>query len=80
VLAEPGKYGSPMTIAAEISAKLGEYDKAFDLLEKGLEGREVEMTFLRISPTFEPVYDDPRFKDILSRMGFSDEDVRSLPA
>jgi serine/threonine protein kinase/tetratricopeptide (TPR) repeat protein len=80
LLADPQEHASPMAIAANTSAKLGEYDRAFDLLEKALEGRESEMTFLRIDPTFEPVRDDPRFKDILRRMGFSDEDVRNLPA
>ncbi len=80
LLADPDKYGSPMASAAEVSAKLGEFDEAFDLLEKAFEKREGEMTFLRVSPAFEPMYDDPRFKDILRRMGFSDEDVRKLPA
>jgi serine/threonine-protein kinase len=80
LLTNPGEFGNPMAGAAELSAKLGEYDTAFDLLEKALEAREAEMTFLRISPSFETVRDDPRFKDILKRMGFSDEDVQKLPA
>ena len=80
MLANPDKYGSPMSMAAEISAKLGEYDEAFDLLEKALEKRESEMPFLRISPAFESLHDDPRYRGLLRRMGFSDEDIRRLPA
>jgi serine/threonine-protein kinase len=80
MLANPGKYGSPMASAAEISAKLGEYDEAFDLLEKALERREAEMPFLRISPAFDSLHGDSRYESLLERMGFSDEDIRKLPA
>ena len=80
MLAKPDEYGSAMTSAAEISAKLGEYDEAFDLLEKAIEKKEDELAFLRISPAFEPLHDDPRYEDILRRTGVSDEDIRKLPA
>jgi TolB-like protein len=53
---------------AQIHAQLGEKDQAFEWLEKAYEARSGRLTFLGVSPKFDPLRDDPRFHDLLRRM------------
>jgi len=48
---------------------LGDRDKAFSLLEKGYTERDTKMTFLRSDPLFDCLRSDPRFTDLLRRIG-----------
>lgn len=52
---------------ALVYAGLGDNDKAFGLLEKAFQDRDVFYGF-KIHPGFEPLRNDPRFKDLLKRM------------
>jgi len=47
---------------------LGEKDKAFELLIKRFENREVRPGSL-IDPRFDPLRDDPRFEELVRRVG-----------
>jgi len=63
----------PAEYRARIYAGLGEKDKAFEWLEKAYEDRSIG-TFpisyaLRVDPIFDPLRADPRFQDLLRRMG-----------
>jgi len=49
---------------------LGETDEAIGWLEKGLRQRDVRMTFLRVDPKWNNLRTDPRFTDIVRRVGF----------
>ncbi|PWT90531.1 MAG: hypothetical protein C5B54_07000 [Acidobacteria bacterium] len=62
------QYVSPMSIA-QIYSALAEKDQAFDYLEKGYQERSVDMSFLRDSQRFENIRSDPRFADLLKRIG-----------
>ncbi len=56
--------------AAEVFAKAGELDAAFELLELLFSmpaGREVTVAFLRVWPGFDPLRRDPRFEEVLER-------------
>ena len=64
--------GSPAMFAAMIYAEMGETDLAFAYLDKGYEAHEVEMYWLKVQPPFKPLYDDPRWQDILDKVGFPD--------
>ena len=58
-------------LATEIAimyAFAGKYDQAFEWLERGFEERDPNMIYIKLSPVFEPLRDDPRFKDLLRRM------------
>jgi tetratricopeptide (TPR) repeat protein len=58
--------------AAEVFARAGELDAAFELLELLLAmpaGREVTVPFLRVWPGFDPLRGDPRFERLLERFG-----------
>jgi adenylate cyclase len=54
---------------ANIYAALGEKDKAFAELEKAYENHDWEMFRLKVDPLMDPLRDDPRYKDLLKRMG-----------
>ena len=43
-------------------------DKAMDWLEKGFEIRDPVMTYIAVTPTFAPLFDNPRFQDIVEKM------------
>jgi len=53
---------------AGIYAGLGEKDKAFEWLEKDFQSKG-EVSNIRWAIAYEPLRDDPRFKDLLKRMG-----------
>jgi tetratricopeptide (TPR) repeat protein len=54
---------------AIIHAGLGEKEEAFKWLERGYQEREAALLFLRVEPTYDPLRSDPRFADLLRRIG-----------
>ncbi len=54
---------------AAIYTALGEKDKAFAWLEKAFENRAFGLADLKVDPRFDPLRGDPRFDDLLRRMG-----------
>jgi TolB-like protein/Flp pilus assembly protein TadD len=61
---------SPIDLA-EVSAALGEKDHAFSLLNKAVKERAGELAFLRVSPSWDPLREDPRFPDLVRTVGLS---------
>ncbi len=60
----------PAYATATFHAALGEKDKAFAELNKSYENREPLMIVLKVDPRLDPLRDDPRFQDLLRRVGF----------
>ncbi len=58
----------PAATFATCYAKLGEMDQAFEWLEKAYEERGAALIYLKVSPDWDPLRDDPRFHDLLLRM------------
>jgi len=56
---------------AENLAQMGEKDRAFVELNRAYENRESSLIFLRVDRFLDPLRDDPRFKELLTRVGFS---------
>ena len=54
---------------AAVYAGLGEKDPAFAWLEKDFQGRSGLLAWIRWTPAFESLRDDPRYDDLLRRMG-----------
>jgi serine/threonine protein kinase/Tfp pilus assembly protein PilF len=50
---------------------LGDRDQAFEWLERGFQQRDPKMTFLKVDSKWNNVRDDPRFVDLMRRVGFS---------
>ena len=68
---EEGSSGSPAWFIALCYADMGNEDKLFEWLEKSYQKHEVEMTWLKMETTLDPYKDDPRYQDLLERVGFS---------
>ena len=62
------KYVSPYYFALAYTS-LGEKDKAFEWLEKAYNDREGRMTLMKADPLLDDLHSDPRFKDLLKRVG-----------
>src|SRR6266852_3893163 len=61
---------APSGSIAILYGALGELNQAFAWLEKAYEERDPELTYLKVpARRFEPLRHDPRFQDLLLRMG-----------
>jgi tetratricopeptide (TPR) repeat protein len=58
----------PLTFSA-LYAYLGDNDRALDCLEKAYEQRNLWLLRIGFWPAFDPLRDDPRFKELLVRIG-----------
>jgi len=56
---------------AEIYTALGERDHAFQELEKAYDQRSSWLVWLKVEPKFDSLRSDPRFKDLLRRVGLA---------
>jgi DNA-binding winged helix-turn-helix (wHTH) protein/TolB-like protein/lipopolysaccharide biosynthesis regulator YciM len=56
---------------APLYLALGENEQAFALLEKESERRGIRTILLRVEPEFDSVRSDPRFQDLLRRVGLT---------
>ena len=50
-------------------AKAGNKNKAFECLEKSYQTRESWMSLLQVEPGLDSVRDDPRFDELVKRVG-----------
>ncbi|HJZ80858.1 MAG TPA: protein kinase [Pyrinomonadaceae bacterium] len=62
----------PAFVAAEIYARLGQKDQAFSYLEKSLQERDFRVALIKVSFEFDSLRSDPRFADLLKRIGLPD--------
>jgi Flp pilus assembly protein TadD len=68
-----GKYEKGQAIGQDLAAVyagLGDKDQAFAWLEKDFQTRSGLLAWARWTPVFESLRSDPRFTDLLRRMGF----------
>src|SRR5262249_54815523 len=63
-------YVSPFWKALVYSS-LGDKSSALDLLEKGRDEHDIDMVFLRVTPLFDPLRNEPRFQKLLKRIGLA---------
>jgi len=61
-------YISPYDVAA-IYVGLGQKDQAFDWLQKAYEERSDWLRYLKVDPRLDPLRSDPRFADLVRRVG-----------
>lgn len=57
-------------VRAKAYVDLGEKDKAFAELNKAYEKRLSSLCWLKVEPQLDPLRSDPRFQDLLRRIGF----------
>lgn len=61
---------SPSVYKAMIYAQREEIDSAFEWLEKAYQDREEDMWWIKVEPPFEPLHNDPRWQQMLDKVGF----------
>jgi TolB-like protein/DNA-binding winged helix-turn-helix (wHTH) protein/Flp pilus assembly protein TadD len=54
---------------AAVQVRLGEFDAAFQLLDKAYTNHDVDLIYLKIHPDFDGLRSDPRFESLLRRIG-----------
>jgi len=57
---------------ALVLTALGETDAAIGYLEKAFDERSWVLVFLKVDPAYEPLHSDPRFPELLTRIGLPD--------
>ena len=62
------RYVPPYRLA-EIYAAIGEKDQAFAYLEQAYQAHAMHFCNLKVEPTLDPLRSDPRFADLLWRVG-----------
>jgi TolB-like protein/tetratricopeptide (TPR) repeat protein len=60
----------PDLYPAAIHVGLGEKDQAFQLLDSALKARVDRLVYLNVEPMADPLRSDPRFAQLLARIGF----------
>ncbi len=63
------KPGSNYYAIASQCALLGEKEQAFEYLNKAFEKRHGQMVLLAVEPVFDSLRDDPRFDEMVRRVG-----------
>jgi len=56
---------------AGLHAILGEKEQALTWLQKAYEERAGGITFIKVNPTFDGLRSDPRFQELLRRVGLA---------
>lgn len=59
----------PPYFLATVQVGLGEKERALGLLERGYNERDAYMTWLKVEPALDPLRAEPRFKQLLARLG-----------
>ena len=65
---------------ADTYSALGDKDEAFEFLERAYQERVSLMIFLGVYPSFDNIRSDPRFADLLRRMGLPQASVPTSPS
>ena len=60
---------SPTRFSRISLAQLGEKEEAFSLLERAYEDRDAFMCQLLVAPLLDPLRSDPRFQNLVKRVG-----------
>ena len=61
----------PAFFIADIYTGLGDKDQSFKWLEKAIEEKDTRLFLIKVIPEFEKIRSDPRFSDILTKMGLA---------
>ena len=75
--ASKSRYISSFEVAT-IFASLNESDHAFDSLQRAYENRDYNLFRLRADPRLESLHNDPRFADLLRRIGLPQQAGREI--
>ncbi len=60
---------APLREVGLVYGVLGEFDRAFEYLDRALEEEPASLSFMATDPTADPLRLDPRFDELLKRLG-----------
>ena len=66
-------------LVAEACVRVGDKECTFQWLEKGFQERDDLMINLKDEAVFDSLHSDPRFQDLVSRVGIQYESQRNVP-
>jgi len=69
VIHQPYRRKFQFEVVAMVYAALGDNDRAFEWLERAYAGHAPVLQCLKVSTFFDPLRSDPRFKDLVRRVG-----------
>jgi len=69
VLSSLVKVDFPPTNVARVLVGLGEKDQALAWLERAVDQRDERIVMLKVDPHFDSLRSDPRFQQLLNRVG-----------
>jgi TolB-like protein/Flp pilus assembly protein TadD len=76
---ESGTMSAPAAVSiARVHAYRGNVDQAFQWLQRGYELRDYQLMQSRGESVFEALHADPRWEELLERLGLSDEQVAEI--
>jgi tetratricopeptide (TPR) repeat protein len=52
-------------------AAVGDLDRAFEALERAYQARSAGLIYLHLDPGYQPLRGDPRYRDLIRRIGLS---------
>ncbi len=70
------RYVSPLSIAS-LHVALDQKDEAFEWLDKAYKERSDELVGLKIDPMWDDLRSDPRFSELLKKIGLENENLKS---
>ena len=73
------RFVDPFWISA-VHVALGEHDRAFEMLERAYEAGSMRLPHVSVDPKFDALRDDPRFTEVLKRVGLEPVSVRGVTA
>lgn len=66
------KHSWPLTdVILMAYVAMDEKDKALALLDRSYQDHSISLTSLKVEPAFDPLRNDPRFQDLLRRVGLA---------
>ena len=72
------KYGDSLAVyTAIMHAALGDYDRAFAYLDRSLAARAPGTPWVKLNRYFYPMHQDPRWSELMHRLGLSDDQLKS---
>jgi tetratricopeptide (TPR) repeat protein len=69
-------YVSPGELAA-LYAALGDKEAAFASLNKAYQDHDLQLQFLKVDPSCDPLREDPRYADLLTRVGLAAQESKN---
>ena len=68
---QPGTFDVEVFFAPQIFARLGDTDIALDTLQRSYEQRVFFANFIKVDPAYDSLRSDPRFANLVQRMGLA---------